>query len=375
MDTEKFLNKIETFLDDNKGLSSLLDKNYKLYLNELKLLSQTNKRLIQLHWFITQIVTENNLESITMLTLNTFYEITKPDACSIYLLKNDKKIVESDSINKSMCKYSNDCNFIKNITNNSDKALELNKISKKNTSCINSQNLCCYSSCISYTLYKKDGNILGYLVAFYKETKPILSSDVKLLMDIFKIQIGLSLGSFLLEKKMTELAFRDELTGLFNKRMLLKQIKSEVEKYNASPDNSSGIGCIMIDIDNFKHYNDSFGHVAGDFVIQHLGEVILNNISKSDIGARYGGEEMCIILPNRTLDESIEIAELIRKQIDETIFEFRKVTISLGVSHYPTNIDCKFPEVASKIIECADNCLYHSKNTGKNKVTSQCNIV
>ena len=127
---------------------------------------------------------------------------------------------------------------------------------------------------------------------------------------------------------------------------------------------------LMLDIDNFKNVNDTYGHLIGDQILRELSRVIAETVRKIDIPARYGGEEFVVILPETTKDDAVVIAERLRKNISKiTVAANETTTISpttsIGVAQYPYDgVDPK------TLINAADTALYHSKNNGKNIVST-----
>ncbi|MFP4687424.1 MAG: diguanylate cyclase [bacterium] len=164
-------------------------------------------------------------------------------------------------------------------------------------------------------------------------------------------------------------AVTDELTGLYNRRFLDLQIKKEL----ADPD-SKPVGLLMIDIDNFKQYNDTYGHPAGDEVLEKLAEVFHRQVRTTDVKgtarkldtvARYGGEEFTVILPRTDLKNSVAVAERIRAAV-ENIDDFEeKITISLGAT-ISDNAD-----TPNSLLQRADRALYEAKEKGKNRVCTE----
>ena len=126
----------------------------------------------------------------------------------------------------------------------------------------------------------------------------------------------------------------------------------------------------MIDIDYFKKFNDTYGHQAGDAVLKQVAKILKNNSRTTDFVCRYGGEELCIILPNTSAEEALFNAKRINKAIEETEFNLNnsqtgKVTISVGVATFPDNA-----ENVEDLIEHADKSLYYAKEHGRNQVIS-----
>jgi diguanylate cyclase (GGDEF)-like protein len=150
----------------------------------------------------------------------------------------------------------------------------------------------------------------------------------------------------------------DFLTGFFNKRALRNLLVNELER---TVRYGIPLVVIFLDIDNFKSYNDTFGHVAGDVVLQKTADIIKNSIRTVDIVGRYGGEEFVVILPGTKEEGTIAVAERIRKSIEMYPFPHRKVTASLGIAL------AKNSDSVDSLLERADQSLYQAKRQGKNR--------
>lgn len=162
-----------------------------------------------------------------------------------------------------------------------------------------------------------------------------------------------------------KLATTDGLTELYNHRYFQEQIRMQIEQSKRYNNNFS---LIIIDIDFFKKFNDTFGHQFGDAVLRQVAQTLKKNVRATDIVCRYGGEEMSIILPNTGKDEAFSTAQKICERVASKKFKLAgdketNVTISLGVSTFPYDGDS-----ASSIIEAADKRLYNAKNNGRNQV-------
>ena len=164
-----------------------------------------------------------------------------------------------------------------------------------------------------------------------------------------------------------EAANTDGLTGLLNRRAFDKALGELVE--SATTKNA----CLAIlDIDHFKRVNDSFGHLVGDKVIKYFALLLKKHAAEYHHVARYGGEEMAIIMPDTTLAEAFDLIEEIRKVLDKSRLKHKsdtetigKVTVSAGIA------SLKAVDTASTFIERADNALYRAKETGRNKVVTE----
>ena len=169
-----------------------------------------------------------------------------------------------------------------------------------------------------------------------------------------------------LNKKLEEQATTDGLTGLFNHRYFYKLLKMEFERANRYKRN---LAIVMIDIDFFKHYNDTHGHIQGDKVLAMVAKAIKSNSRKSDIVARYGGEEFAIIAPELDEKHMIELGERVRKGVATKKFKHQEMqpdgnlTVSVGIAFFP-----KHGKSVRDILIKADKALYKAKRQGKNRV-------
>ncbi|MBU0969808.1 MAG: diguanylate cyclase [Proteobacteria bacterium] len=170
----------------------------------------------------------------------------------------------------------------------------------------------------------------------------------------------------LLLTEMKQLAITDALTGLYNSRQFFHQIKQEIERYNRY---SRTLSLLILDIDFFKHYNDTWGHLEGDEVLMRIGRVISECMRSMDTAYRYGGEEFAIILPETDIKMACVVGARIKDKIAAEIFVPEKgkevsVTVSLGASEIVDGEDF------TAFIRRTDKALYKSKETGRNKLTA-----
>ena len=167
----------------------------------------------------------------------------------------------------------------------------------------------------------------------------------------------------ILNKKLNELYLTDKLTGLYNRFKIDKELSSQ--KDNIDRNDSYSCGLILIDIDYFKSINDTLGHLVGDCILKDISKLLKNNLRKTDIIGRWGGEEFLIILPFTSKDIAKKIAENLRALIEENNFSYkmnRKITISIGVTEFS-----KSKSVEDTLL-LVDNLLYKAKENGRNRV-------
>ncbi|TAK08280.1 MAG: GGDEF domain-containing protein, partial [Candidatus Manganitrophaceae bacterium] len=152
----------------------------------------------------------------------------------------------------------------------------------------------------------------------------------------------------------------------FNHRHLLQQLSTELSRTQRY---GRALTLAMLDIDHFKRYNDTHGHLMGNEILRALGDIIRRNIRETDIAARYGGEEFSIIMPETNRAKGKLIAERLRKAIADYPFRNVKqqpggaITMSIGLASYPENAASPHD-----LIETADRALYRAKSTGRNRV-------
>jgi len=165
------------------------------------------------------------------------------------------------------------------------------------------------------------------------------------------------------EERYRRLSTVDELTGLYNKRHFNKAILAEIDR---SKRYGNPLSLLMMDIDNFKHHNDTYGHAEGDKVLARLGEIITAAVRVTDLPSRYGGEEFAVVMPDTNGPGAAVVAERIREALAGEIFyptpeESVIKTLSLGVTQYVLGDD------RERLIKRADANLYEAKKTGKNR--------
>ena len=166
--------------------------------------------------------------------------------------------------------------------------------------------------------------------------------------------------------KLYELATKDGLTKLYISRHFYTLLENEIRRCSRYKHKMS---LLMLDIDNFKQVNDTYGHLIGDQILRELSNEISQTVRKIDIPARYGGEEFIVILPETTKEDAVIIAERLRINISKIKVKAKEdtyisPTTSIGVCQYPMD-----GEEAKTLINSADTALYHSKHNGKNIVS------
>ena len=192
---------------------------------------------------------------------------------------------------------------------------------------------------------KQSKQQIGIIKKYLEETKPILES--RMLMDVLR------------ERNLV-----DGMTGLYNRKYLDEFIDKKMPQELAS---GTTYAVMFLDIDYFKMVNDTYGHDAGDAILQKLSKTMKESVSENEFIIRYGGEEFLIIMKNPTPQSANELATKINKKFEKIVFTFNNVsfskTVSIGYAFFPTDTDQIW-----KCIKYADLCLYEAKETGRNKV-------
>jgi diguanylate cyclase (GGDEF)-like protein len=161
-------------------------------------------------------------------------------------------------------------------------------------------------------------------------------------------------------EELERLSVSDALTGLYNRRYLTQRLSEElVRAYR----HEAPFTVLIADVDEFKKYNDTFGHPAGDEVLKKVANILLSSTRSMDCAARYGGEEFAVLLTGTSADVAAEVAERIRDGVASQEFHGRRITLSIGIAEFPNH-----GQTADEVISSADEALYAAKRAGRNRV-------
>jgi len=217
---------------------------------------------------------------------------------------------------------------------------------------------------VTVPLKAKDKTIGVLLVDNIFTNKPITKDDIRILT-MFANQAGLAIENSHLYEKTVNLSHSDSLTALVNhgrfQYLLSRELKSAGK-------NKKPLSLVILDIDNFKHFNDKLGHPVGDKVLIALAKILKKTCRGTDIVARYGGEEFILVLPDTSKESAWGLAERLRQSVEQFKFPSQEIqpsknlTISLGLASFPE--DAKNKE---SLIAHADSALYQAKAAGKNR--------
>jgi len=193
--------------------------------------------------------------------------------------------------------------------------------------------------------------------------RDLYARELQVIRDLYKEKLK-EIGE--MKEEAVRLSYTDDLTEIYNRRFFIEQLTLEVERQKRYP---TPLSLLMIDIDYFKHYNDTNGHLAGDQVLKAIAILIQRGVRQTDIVARYGGEEFSAILINTGREKALEIAERVRRNVTETRFPNEQaqpnkdLTVSVGVATFSPSIS-----TLTDLIREADHALYRAKKGGRNRI-------
>jgi diguanylate cyclase (GGDEF)-like protein len=178
-------------------------------------------------------------------------------------------------------------------------------------------------------------------------------------------QAGMALSNLKLREALREQSIRDPLTGLYNRRYMEAALKQQLSRVTRQ---LHPLGIIMIDIDHFKLFNDTYGHAAGDALLRELCKLLQSQIRGEDIACRYGGEEFTLIMPDASLEVAQQRAEHLRQQAKQLKWQdasqfHEGITLSAGVAIYPEH-----GRTIENVLRAADAALYRAKQEGRDRV-------
>jgi diguanylate cyclase (GGDEF)-like protein len=161
-------------------------------------------------------------------------------------------------------------------------------------------------------------------------------------------------------RELERLSVTDGLTGLVNRRQLMKALGVEVKR---AARNDEPCSVLMVDVDHFKQFNDTYGHPAGDAVLTRVATILRESIRDVDVAGRYGGEEFLLVLTNTTMVGAMEVADRIRAHLSAEVFDGGAITVSAGAAQFPDG-----GHTAEALIMSADLALYQAKKEGRDRV-------
>lgn len=209
------------------------------------------------------------------------------------------------------------------------------------------------------------GETLGILHLQSSAQQEQLSEPLQRLAVNVSEHIALALANLKLRETLRSQSIRDPLTGLFNRRYMEESLERELHRAHRK---HSAVGIIMLDIDRFKRFNDTFGHDAGDTLLRELGTFLQSHVRGEDIACRCGGEEFTLILPETSPVVARQRAEDIREGVKHLSVQHHHqplgaITFSVGVATFPDH-----GETAEAVLRAADGALYRAKHAGRDRI-------
>jgi len=178
-------------------------------------------------------------------------------------------------------------------------------------------------------------------------------------------QLGLAIANLKLRETLRNQSIRDALTGLFNRRYMEETLERELARAERG---RRPLTVIMLDLDHFKQFNDTYGHEAGDMLLREAGRIMRTIIRRSDLACRYGGEEFVLILPDAPLEIGLTCLERLRTGVRELAVPIRgqtasAITLSAGIATYPEHgVD------SGSLLQASDRALYRAKHEGRDRI-------
>lgn len=301
------------------------------------------------------------LKSIT----SSLSELVEYSSCSIMLFGKDNKLMIKSAVRKDSKIFSE--HQIKLHLNVGEYVLQnrevflVSDISRDNR--FDTHGLSIRSLLALPMLVEKE--VVG-IIAIDSDEPDKYTQDTTRLLSIVAAQAGMAIKNSYTYEEIKKISMTDGLTGLYNHRYFYERLKTEIDwarHYNTP------VSLLMVDIDNFKEYNDNYGHTSGDRALKKIAEILLRSTRQEDVVARYGGEEFAVILISVNADTAGKIADRIRQDIMNEALDgdnsVRKlITVSIGGASFPVHA-----QNVKQLVDEADKAMYHSKQAGKNCVT------
>jgi diguanylate cyclase (GGDEF)-like protein len=206
-------------------------------------------------------------------------------------------------------------------------------------------------------------NAIG-TIAFAAHRRDVFGASVRPTLSVLANHVAVALANAAAVRRLEEMATTDGLTGCLNKRAFLDELESKMRSAERFDRNLS---LLVTDIDHFKTVNDTYGHATGDVVIKELGEILRRVKRETDVVARFGGEEFCVLCEETNAEGAMLLAERIREELEATVFQTDlgrlNVTASIGVATFPDDATHE-----KGLFDVSDQALYAAKRSGRNKV-------
>lgn len=343
-----------------------------------KINSDLNKAIFEimaLFEFTNVLGSDLSLTQMMELIVDTIKRIHCYDGCCLFFYEEDQKF--STKVNRGFPTIINTAKFsfhdlVSDTLLKSGQAIIINNIDDEfpefKAKHPNYKDFLGEFSSFALLPLMADKKFIGLLLLAKYAVSAYVPDDLRLLL-IISNQAGLAIQNRRLYEQAYYSAITDGLTGIYNQKYFREQLEFQLEK---AKEYGFKISLIMVDIDHFKKFNDSYGHQIGDFVLKEVSMVIQSCVNPDSLVARYGGEEFAVILPDTPIEAAIPIAEKIRLDIENHVLKTNeypdlKVTVSLGIATFPDHIK-NMSRMVVELIDIADDNLYSAKNAGRNRV-------
>ncbi|MGB9642548.1 MAG: sensor domain-containing diguanylate cyclase, partial [Candidatus Ratteibacteria bacterium] len=281
----------------------------------------------------------------------------KCDGCAILLIDNSNvSVVASSGFSKAMPEFSTSMKPIRYIMRTSNVLISNDVENSDLKDCMPTG---CLMKSILCVPIKQNGKTVGIIHIDSKKQNAFTEDDINFVKLVSSELTSIIERSFLYSR-LEELSIRDQLTGCFNRINLSLDIKKEIERCKRY---KKIFSMIVIDLDNFKKYNDTFGHQRGDNLLKTIAEKIRKNLRKSDVIYRYGGDEFIVLLPETGKAGAVICAKRLENTIEKLnrkIDKNTKITLSTGIAGYPEDGD-----TPARIVKYADRQMYKNKSLKK----------
>lgn len=326
-----------------------------------KIILQQNKMLSSLHEITLDLLKQNNLEQLLKRIVELSVDFLDAEYGETMLLENDVLTVKAVTANQQ--------NLLGEKVGRTEALLSWQALDTRKPVVLRDYSAWEHrrESYNSFSLYAvadfpilNNEKSIGVLA--FGRSKPNYEFTEEQIQfgSLFASLTALIIINSQLRDTLKQQSIHDLLTGLFNRRYMEETLKQEISR---AVRNNHSLGIIMLDIDYFKNFNDSFGHLAGDSLLRQLGGFLQKNIRTEDVACRYGGEEFLLIMPNVSLETVKTRAELLREGISKLHWQEKKATASFGIGMYPQH-----GETMDSLIRSADAALYCAKENGRNRV-------
>ncbi|MNX75384.1 Response regulator PleD [compost metagenome] len=327
-------------------------------------LEVANQELAILNQIAQRISSQIDLGESLPLIANEIKRAVPHDACLIYLLDETSHRLVRQRTQPGNAEKTPDAQLGQGIIGQAADGATVVRLDSLTGPLLGSEaHLTAYRSALLAPILAEDKR-LGVIALFNHEARAFDERSERLLT-LIASHAAIAIQNAQLYQTTQQLAITDGLTGVYNRRYFQRQLDNE---FRRAPRFGYPIALILIDVDHFKQFNDTHGHLLGDQVLRSMGQILKDSVRETDVVARYGGEEFAVILPETNREQALEVAERIRKHVARHTFWGRsqtpvQVTVSIGVASR-----LAAETSAEAMVELADAALYEAKRTGRDRI-------